>query len=71
MDESKKGTRKMIVTKTTTYKVELIEQQRSNLIILLETCKKENREFIAIQAEYGKTVADSVAETCNDLLESL
>ena len=61
----------MIVTKTTTYKVEMTEQQRSNLIILLETCKKENREFIAIQSEYGKTVADSVADTCNDLLASL
>ena len=63
----------MIVKKTTRtiYKVELTEQQRTNLKLLLKTCKKENREFIAIQSEHGKEIADEVAETCDDLLQSL
>lgn len=63
----------MIVTKNTKtfFKVEMTERQRQDLILLLETCKKESREFIGIQSEHGKEVADEVAETCDDLLESL
>ena len=63
----------MIVTKTTKtiYRVELSEQQRTNLLLLLESMSRNNRQVIEIQSERGKEVADEVAETCNDLLASL
>ena len=63
----------MIVTKTKKiiYKVEVTEQQRTNLILLLESLKKNCRDLIAIQSEHGKEVMQDVAETADDLLVSL
>jgi hypothetical protein len=65
--------KKMIVRKTTKviYTIELTEQQREDLILLMEIIRREGRDVIAIQAEHGTEVADRVKETCDDLLQSL
>jgi len=63
----------MIVTRKTkiTFSVEMTDEQRVDLLFLLEMCKKEGRDIIAIQAKYGEKVSDRVLETCNNLFRSL
>ena len=63
----------MIIRKTTKviYNLELTEQQAKDLIKLLETGDGGHVNELSVQASHGTEVANSVRETCNNLLETL